>query len=152
MSTGATPYSLAFGTEAVLPVEIEFPAMRLASANFLPSDSAAYAEAQLADLDALDEERIRALQHLQIYRQRMARAYDKKVLPRPFLEGYLVLRQVTKLRAGQPMTKFEPNWEGPYIIHKVYGNGCYELADLNEEAIPVPKNGKFLKLWYGGAK
>ena len=39
MSTGTTPFMLVYGTEAVLPVEIELPFLRItASANFSPND------------------------------------------------------------------------------------------------------------------
>ena len=39
MSTGATPFMLIYGTEVILPVEIELPSLRIsAAANLSPND------------------------------------------------------------------------------------------------------------------
>jgi hypothetical protein len=44
--------------------------------------------------------------------------------------------------------KFSPNWEGPYIIEKVYGGGAYQLIDHEDERHMPPVNGRYLKKYY----
>ncbi|KAH9290483.1 hypothetical protein KI387_034600, partial [Taxus chinensis] len=43
-----------------------------------------FRQERLAQLELLDERRLRALDHLQIYQQRIKRAYDKRLHERTF--------------------------------------------------------------------
>ncbi|KAH9323196.1 hypothetical protein KI387_017835, partial [Taxus chinensis] len=88
---------------------------------------------RLAQLELLDERRLTALDHLQIYQKRIKRAYDKQLHERTFKVGDLVLKEnqhVTKLEKSKH-GKFARNWIGPYIITHTYGSGTYRLASLN---------------------
>lgn len=60
--TQATPYSLVFGAEAVLPLEVEIPSLRVAVNEGLSIDERA--QLRLEELDALDEVRLHAQQNL----------------------------------------------------------------------------------------
>jgi transposase InsO family protein len=91
-STGATPYSLVYGTEAVLPVEVEIPSFRILSETQLAESD--WVRKRLDQLNLIDERRLTALCHGQCYQQRMARAFNKTTRPRYFKEGDLVLRKV----------------------------------------------------------
>lgn len=78
------------------------------------------------ELDALEEGRLNAIQNLELYRHNMVRAYNKLVKQCVFRKGefVLVLRRpivVTHKTKG----KFEPKWEGPYLIEQVYDRGAY---------------------------
>ncbi|XP_070677860.1 uncharacterized protein [Malus domestica] len=44
--------------------------------------------------------------------------------------------------------KWSPNWEGPFVVHKVYGKGAYHLQDRTGSVHKLPINGKFLKKYY----
>ncbi|XP_070677779.1 uncharacterized protein [Malus domestica] len=44
--------------------------------------------------------------------------------------------------------KWSPNWEGPFVVHKVYGKGPYHLQDRTGSVHKLPINGKFLKKYY----
>jgi len=87
--TQATPYSLVYGCEAVLPLEIQLPSLRVALRNGLTQDE--QIQLRFQELDSLEEERLHAVQDLELYRQNMARAYDKLVKQRAFRRGELVL-------------------------------------------------------------
>ncbi|PKI36614.1 hypothetical protein CRG98_042995 [Punica granatum] len=90
-STGATPYSLVYGTEAVLPIEVEISSMRiLAEAELAEAE---WAKQRYEQLNLIDEKRLKALCHGQCYQQRMARAFNAKVRHREFSPGDLVLRK-----------------------------------------------------------
>ena len=42
-------------------------------------------------------------------------------------------------------SKFQPKWEGPYVVEMVYSNGAYRLTNLNGDTLIMPINEKFLK-------
>ena len=65
IATGATPYSLMFGDEAVIPLEIEIPSLRITLKDVMKEPQ--YLEARLNQLEALDEKMITALEHLREY-------------------------------------------------------------------------------------
>ena len=85
----ATPYSLAFGVEAVLPLERQIPSLRLAIQEELTEEENAWL--RLAELEALDEKRLEAQQNLERYQARLSRAFNKKVRLRCFQVGDQVL-------------------------------------------------------------
>ena len=64
-STGATPYFLVYGMEVVLPVEIEMGSLRVALEQQILE--ANWAQAQLDQLNLLDERRLRAVDHVHAY-------------------------------------------------------------------------------------
>ncbi|KAG8488270.1 hypothetical protein CXB51_018004 [Gossypium anomalum] len=86
-STGATPYSLVYGMEAVLPIEVEIPSLRVLSE--LKLDEAEWIQSRYDQLNLIEEKRLKAIRHGQMYQKRMIRAYNKKVHPRVFHEGDL---------------------------------------------------------------
>ena len=57
-SIGATPYSLVYGMEAVLPVEIEMRSLRVALEQHI--SEAEWAQSRYDQLSLLDEKRLRA--------------------------------------------------------------------------------------------
>lgn len=66
--TQATPYSLVFGGEAVLPLEVQIPSLRVAIQESLTEEESAII--RLAELETLDERRLQVQQNLEIYQQR----------------------------------------------------------------------------------
>ncbi|XP_070678096.1 uncharacterized protein [Malus domestica] len=77
------------------------------------------------------------------------RAYNQKVRQKTFGEGELVWQTVLPVGLKDPrFGKWSPNWEGPFIVHKVYGKGVYHLKDRTGVVHRLPINGKFLKKYY----
>ncbi|GMQ02073.1 hypothetical protein CsSME_00048471 [Camellia sinensis var. sinensis] len=145
--TQATPYSLVFGGEAVLPLEVQIPSLRVAIQESLTEDESA--RVRLAELETLDERRLYAQQNLEIYQQRMANAFNKRVRLRSFKKGDLVLMVRTPIVVSRRTKgKLEPKWEGPYVIEKVYSNGAYLLITMDGDRIISPTNARFLKRYY----
>ncbi|PKI49435.1 hypothetical protein CRG98_030167 [Punica granatum] len=64
-STGATPYSLVYGMEAVLSIEVEIPSMRVLAETEL--EEAEWAKQRCEQLNLIDEKRLTALCHDQCY-------------------------------------------------------------------------------------
>ncbi|CAL8988475.1 unnamed protein product, partial [Prunus brigantina] len=144
--TQATPYSLVYGVEAVLPLESQIPSLRMAVQEGLTDEENAKLRPQ--ELEALDEKRLEAQQRLECYQARLSNAFNKKVRPRSFQVGDLVLALrrpiITTHKTG---SKFTSKWDGPYIVQEVYTSGAYKI--IAEDGLRVgPINGKFLKRYY----
>jgi hypothetical protein len=145
--TQVTPYSLVYGSEAVLPLDVQLPSLRVAIQDELTKDE--QVQLRFQELDALEEDHLHALQNLELYRGNMVRAYDKLVKQCVFRKGelVLVLRRpivVTHKTKG----KFEPKWEGPYAIKQVYDRGAHQLVDPQGARSMPPINGRFLKKYF----
>lgn len=89
-NTSTGPYSLVYGTEAVQPVELELPSLRIVLESQLPE--AEWVRARHDQLILLDEKRLQAAHHVQVYQQRVARYFNKRVKSRNIKEGDLVLK------------------------------------------------------------
>jgi hypothetical protein len=134
-STGETPYSLAYGTEAVIPLEVGLPTNRTALVESGGNDRALEIE-----LDLAEEMRERALVHLASYQEQLMKSYNKNVHPREFGVGDLVLRKVLGNTKVANEGKLRANWEGPYRVTEIVGIGAYRLADLDGNPVPRPWN------------
>ena len=128
-ATGHTPFSLVYGTEAIIPVEVGLPSMRMRGFDEELNNSR-----MREHLDLADELRDQALYKMVKYKQLMSRFYNRRVRTRQFREGDLVLRV---LKSSQPTThkKLGPRWEGPYRVKQVKGKGSYELEHLDGKPI-----------------
>ena len=83
-------------------------------------------EAREDGVDLLEESRLSALSRSAIYQQGLRRYHSRKVRPRSFQEGDLVLRLIQQT-AGQH--KLSAPWEGPFVIRRALGNDSYYLID-----------------------
>ncbi|PKI51045.1 hypothetical protein CRG98_028570 [Punica granatum] len=122
-STGATPYSLVYGTEAVLPIE------------------------RYEQLNHIDERRLKALCHGQCYQQRMARAFNARVHHREFKPGDLVLRKVLHV-VPDSQGKFSYKYDGPFVVRETFSGGAIILSDMDETENTLPINADAIKKYY----
>ncbi|KAH9308399.1 hypothetical protein KI387_036310, partial [Taxus chinensis] len=100
--TGATPFSLVYGSEAVLPLEVQIPSLRVSLIEFVSDED--YRQNHLAQLELLDERHLNTLEHHQVYLECVKRAYNKHLQHRDFKIGDLVLKEnqnVTTLERSQ---------------------------------------------------
>ncbi|XP_030922894.1 protein NYNRIN-like [Quercus lobata] len=134
-STGETPFSMTYGAEAVIPLEVNFPTQR--TTTFCPATNDKLLE---MSLDLIDERMEGAMVHLANYQQKLKQGYDAKVKSRPLAPGDLVLRKFLGIVRNPAWGKLGPNWEGPYRITSVAGIGAYFLEDLDERVVPRPWN------------
>ncbi|KAL0309394.1 UNVERIFIED_CONTAM: hypothetical protein Sradi_5881700 [Sesamum radiatum] len=84
-TTGETPFSLSYGTEAVAPAEVGEPNWRVKH-----YDLEANEQGLRMNLDFVEEVRERASVPAAMYKARIAKAYNSKVRPRNFQVGDLV--------------------------------------------------------------
>ena len=121
-ATLETSFALAFGIEAVAPVEVGLKSPRVKFAN------AEHNEKSLRlNLDLLEEKGEQALKRVEGYQRKTTRYYDRKVKPNSFKPGDLVLKKLLPARKDPTHMKLGPNWEGLYIVSRVIRLGNYEL-------------------------
>ena len=121
--TRETPFSLAYGTEAIIPVDISMSTLRVERVVLDQNDTQLH---QM--LDHSEERRQQTQIRIAAYQQQIQAAHHK-VKPRKFQVGDLVLKRVIQSTRQNDYEKLRPNWEGPYIITTRGGNSSYTLAD-----------------------
>ncbi|KAG8483053.1 hypothetical protein CXB51_021946 [Gossypium anomalum] len=95
-------------------------------------------------LNLIEEKRQRAIRHGQMYQKRIMQAYDKKVRPREFHEGDLVLKKIFPIQKDF-RGKWMPNWEGPYVVKKAFSGGALILTKMDGKSLPNPVNSDSVK-------
>ncbi|KAL0445178.1 UNVERIFIED_CONTAM: hypothetical protein Slati_2240500 [Sesamum latifolium] len=103
-STGESPFSLVYGTEVIVPVEIGEETLRVQ--QYEPTNNGL--ERQM-DLDLIQELRNNENTRTTAYKAIMAKAYNSKVRRREFQVGDLVLRRAD---ATKNLEKLDTKWEG----------------------------------------
>lgn len=127
-----------------MPVEVELPSLSISLKNIISDED--HRVARLQELELLDEKRQTALNHLQGYQNRMRRSYNKRVRPRHFEVGDIILKENQRnLVEREKPRKFEANWQGPFIITRVVGNDTYHLTTMEGDPLPEPMNNIHLK-------
>ena len=142
-STSATPFSLAYGMEAVIPLEVGLPTLRSELCDQGLNDLNVDRE-----LDLAEERREAAAIRLAAYQQQLARGYNQKVKERRFAIGELVLKKTLPGDRDPNEGKLAPNWQGPFRITSTAGRSAYRLEDMEGKPLPRPWNATHLKKFY----
>ena len=142
-STGATPYSLVYDMEAVLPVEVEIPSLQILREAELKE--AEWVEDHSVQLNLIDKCRLQAMHNARCYQKQMAREYLKQVRSRSFQPGDLVLRAI-HLSDGRG--KFQSNWCDPFVVKQAFSGGAAILEDMDQAGQLEPVNAYYLKKYY----
>jgi hypothetical protein len=124
-STGFTPIFLVYGSEAMLPTNVEYGSPRLKAYNEQNNDAA-----REDALDQLEEAHDVALLHFARYQQSLRCYHDKHVRGWDLNVGDLVLRRSQNNKGRHKLT---PPWEGPYIVAEVLKPGTYKLSNEKGE-------------------
>ena len=95
-----------YGCEAVLPIETEIKSLRVVMEAKTPESE--WAQKRYDHLVSLDEKRMDALFHTQIYQRRIVRAFNKKVKLGKIKAGDMVLKQ-SRAIVFDPRSKFRPS-------------------------------------------
>ena len=120
ISTGATPYSLVYGMEVVFPIEVQIPSLRIMKDAWLKEEG--WIQTRLDQLNLIDEKRLTAVCHGQMYQKQMINAFNKKVRRQVYQVGDLVIKCII-LPQGDPGGKWTPTYEGPFVIKNIFSSG-----------------------------
>ena len=140
-SNGETPFSLTYGSEAVIPAEIGMPTHRtmMFNENRELEDQLLVLsrndEEQRLDLDLLQERREAAAIREAKYKAKVEQYYNRRVRPMNFRVGDFVYRRNEASRV-ENQGKLGPKWEGPYQVVEAYDNGSYKLQTADDREVP----------------
>ncbi|GJY79880.1 reverse transcriptase domain-containing protein, partial [Tanacetum coccineum] len=141
-SNGETPFSLTYGTEAVIPAEIGMPTLRTTEI-----DQAKNNEALGINLDLIEERREQAAIQEAKSKKKMEKYYNSRVRGTSFKPGDMVYRS-NEASHAKDEGKLGPKWEGPYEVKESLGKGAYKLKDRKGNEMPRTWNICNLKKCY----
>ncbi|XP_070037086.1 uncharacterized protein LOC142166280 [Nicotiana tabacum] len=127
-SMGETPFSLVYGIEALIPMEIGEPRTR-----YTHTTEATNEEELRVNLDLIEERREATLIQMAAQKQMIERYYNRKSNLRYFKIGEFVLKKVFRSTKVANAGKLSPNWEGPYRVRGIAGKGAYELETMDRK-------------------
>lgn len=142
-STKETPFSLACGSETVLPIELKTLTHRIDTFNIKENDQ----QVRL-NLDMVEKRREEAELRRATYQQKVTRYYNRNVKKRSFRVGDLVLKKVTLASKDKPVGTLGANWEGPYKVIDIGRPDTYFLANLAGKELTHPWNIQNLRIYY----
>ena len=140
--TNISPFALTYGMEAVIPTEIGMPTIRTATPE---SENA---ESITRELDVSNELWEAATICITSYQRRLTNSYNRRVKPRVFRSGDLVLRKVFENTADPIAGKFQPNWEGPYVVMRIGEAESYAIDKTDGTPVPRMWNAMHLRRYY----
>ena len=143
LATQETPFALAFGVEAVAPVEVRLKSLRVEFANAEHNE-----EIIRLNLDLLKEKREHVLRCVEDNRRKTVKYYDRRVRPRSFKPDDLVLKKLLPTRKDPTHGKLGPNWEGLYVISRIVRPDNYELQTEEGKTLPHSWNAEHLRRFY----
>jgi hypothetical protein len=141
--TGHTPFKLVCGQEAMVPLELLVPSLRVAAiTHMVERDSI---QEKLNPLMTMEEDRILAGFHQQVQKAREKCWHEGHIKKKMFTEGDLVLMYDNK--SFQHPEKLRIHWLGPYKVKFVIDGGAVQLRDLSGAELKGMINGSRLKLY-----
>ncbi|GJV95837.1 reverse transcriptase domain-containing protein [Tanacetum coccineum] len=129
-SHGDTPFSLTYGTEAVIPAEIGMPTYRTVTVDTVHND-----EELRLNLDLLEEKRERAAIYEAKAKMKMTKYYNARVRGVAFRPEDFVYRSNDASHAATG-GKLKLKWEGPYEVTEALGDGAYKLRTMDDTDLP----------------
>ena len=126
-TTGFTPFFIVYGSEAVLPTDLDYGSPRIRAYNESGSRTS------LEDVtDQLDEACDVALLRSARYQLALRMYHGHHVRRQAFNVGDLVLRLV---QSNKDHHKLSPPWDGPYAIVEVLRPGTYNMQTADNEVL-----------------
>ncbi|XP_016549180.1 uncharacterized protein LOC107848996 [Capsicum annuum] len=129
----------------MIHAKVEIPSLRIIQEVGL--DDAERIRSRIEQLMLIDEKRLDAVCHGQLYQNRMIKVFNKKVKPRQFTPEQLVLKKIFS-HQDEAKGKFVPNWQGPYIVHQVLSEDAIILAEMDGTISTKPINSAAIKKYY----
>ncbi|XP_075083507.1 uncharacterized protein LOC142167247 [Nicotiana tabacum] len=136
---------LVYGNEAVIPADVEIPSLRVIQEAKL--DDAEWIRVRQKQLMLIDEKRMDMVCHCQLYQNRLANAFNKRVKPLHFIPGQLVLKKIFP-HHEEAKGKFALNLQGPYVVYRVMLGGALILVEMDGRVSMKPINSGAIKRYY----
>ena len=82
-----------------------------------------------------------------MYQKWMIKAFNKKVRCQVYQVGDLVIKRII-LPQGDPRGKWNPTYEGPFVIKNIFSGGEMILTTMDGDDLPHPVNADIVKRYY----
>ena len=102
---------------------------------------------RLDHLNLIDKKRLAVIFHGHMYQKRMIKAFNKKIRRQIYRIGDLVIKHII-LPQGGPRGKWTPNYEGSFVVKKVFSSGAMILTTMDSENFLHPVNVDIVKRYY----
>ena len=139
-----SPYRIVFGKSCHLPPELEYNAMW--AIKKLNCDFQAAKEKRLLQMNELEELRNEAYDNARIFKDKIKKWHDQKIIRREFKARELVLLYNSKLKPFPG--KLKSRWSGPYTVVASTPFGVVTLRTNSGNEFKM--NGQRLKHYLGG--
>ena len=126
-----------------LIIEVEITSLRIITD--VQMDETEWVQIRFYQLNLIDKKILTAIGHGQLYQRRMKKAFDTKVHPQNFQDGDLMLKRIFSPNNTNARGKWAPNYEGPYVVKKVFLGGSMMLITMDGEDFPHPVNADIVK-------
>ncbi|MCO5608947.1 hypothetical protein L7F22_063165 [Adiantum nelumboides] len=141
-ATQFTPFHLVYGQEALQPIELNIPTIKLTGRQEQSNDEAWID--RLLNFVELEWKREAAYHCYERKSLQLKDKVNEGIKDKEIKEKSLVLRYNNALD-NRFDAKFERRWEGPFIVKKAFTGGYYQLMDLNGKEHSRKVNGYWLK-------
>ena len=140
-----TPFRMAYGLEAVVPMEFMIPSLRMTIQEKLPMEKSR--EERIQELLKLEEDRQQSILVAEAV-QKIRKAWaDRHGKQKVFTKGNHVLIFNSKL--GKHPGKLKLRWIGPCTIEEETSPGAFMLRNLDGTLHSEVVNGCMMKPYYG---
>jgi hypothetical protein len=141
-SIGISPFHMVYGTDAVLPINLTLPVMKLWQDQ---KEEPNHLTRRINQLIKVQQHRVEVDERLQKYQDDMKALFDRRTKDRDFLLGDLVLRWDTRREETTKHGKFDHLWYGPFRVSALKGKNSFLLENLDGEILNALVNGRYLK-------
>lgn len=142
-ATRQTPFNLVYGSEVVLPIEVDIPSPRITFYDHNNNE-----EEKRVNHDLLLETWGNTLLKAISYKLKLTRLFHQWIKHRPLQVNDWVLRKFEATDRETRRGKLQPNWEEPYKVTKVVRPDTYYLEDQEGRELPRPWNADNLRKFY----
>ena len=110
-------------------------------------EEAEWLQTYFEQLNFIEEKRINAICHAQLYQKRLKKAFEKNVHPEEFQDGDLMLKKILSNQKDR-LGKWTPNYEGPYVVKKAFSRGALFLINMDEKDLSCLVNFDVMRKYY----
>jgi hypothetical protein len=133
-TTKFTPFYLIYGRDVILPID------DLTTSQDEDNQHQNLMKRTYEIIDTLEDVRREALNNIEQSQSKQKERFDSKLKKKKsFNIGDKVLLK-DSAKEKQWSGKLDPKWKGPYYIHKIIGQGAYQLRTIDGQILKVPSN------------